>query len=119
MPLLKHGVLAQLTPAATTLTTLYTCNARVTDGVKNAYVKVVNRSTATTFRVAVRPLGAAISNEMYGSGAYDAPIAAAATSGAWPEAIVVISGLQPTDVVSVYAGSANLSFALHGEEWQK
>lgn len=117
MPLLKHGVLAQLAPSATTNTTLYTCNARVTDGVKNAWVKVANRSTATTFRVAVRPLGAAISNEMYV--AYDSPIPAANTAGSIPEADVPISGLQPTDVVTVYAGSANLSFTLFGEEWQK
>lgn len=117
MPLLKHGVLAQLAPSATTNSTLYTCNARTTDGVKNAWVRVVNRSTATTFRIAVRPLGASIANEMYV--AYDSPIPAANTAGSIPEADIPISGLMPSDVVTVYAGSANLSFTLFGEEWQK
>lgn len=117
MPLLKMGALAQLAPSATTETTLYTCPALATLGTKEVWVRVVNRSTATTFRIRVRRAGEADANKQYEI--YDAPIPAAATAGAWPEAVVPLGALEPSDIVEVYAGSANLSFALHGEEWQR
>ena len=57
-------VLGQSNPSATTLTTLYTVPA-LTSSVCSSIV-ICNRSaTATSFRVAIRPAGASISNEHY------------------------------------------------------
>ena len=101
-------VLGQSAPGAATLTTLYTVPA-LTSTVCSSIV-VCNRSaTATSFRVAVRPAGAAISNEMYLY--YDVTIAGNDTF----IATIGIS-LATTDVVSVYATLATLSFNLYGQE---
>ena len=101
-------VLGQSNPLATTLTTLYTVPA-LTSAVCSTFT-VCNRSaTATSFRMAVRPAGAGISNEHYIY--YDVTIAGndtfAATFGIT---------LATTDVVSVYATLATLSFSLFGQE---
>lgn len=117
MPLLKRGPLAQLTPSATTETTFYTCPALATDGARGAWIKVVNRSTATSFRVRIRKNGEADDNKQWV--AYDEPIPASGTAGAQNTGVVVIGGLDAGDIIEVYAGSANLTFTLHGEEWQK
>lgn len=100
-------VLGQSNPAATTLTTLYTVPASTTTVCSS--IVVCNRSTATSFRIAVRPAGAAISNEHYLY--YDVAIAANDTF----VATIGIS-LDATDVVSVYATLATLSFNLFGQE---
>jgi len=101
-------VLGQSNPLATTLTTLYTTPAD-----KNTYctsIVVANRSAvATTFRVAVRPSGAAISNEHYLY--YDIPINGNDTFTA-----TIGITLSQTDIVSVYATLATLSFNLFGQE---
>jgi hypothetical protein len=101
-------VLGQSNPLATTLTTLYTVPA-ATSTVCSSIV-VCNRSaTPTTFRIAVRPLGAAISNEHYLF--YDVNILA-------NDSFIATIGitLAETDVVSVYATLATLSFSLFGQE---
>ena len=101
-------VLGQSNPSATTLTTLYTVPA-ATSTVCSSIV-ICNRSaTATTFRVAVRPSGASIANEHYIY--YDVTIAGNDTF----IATIGIS-LSTTDVVSVYATLATLSFNLFGQE---
>lgn len=102
-----YSVLGQSNPAATTLTTLYTCPASTQTIIST--VTVANRSTATSFRIAVRPAGAAISNEHYI--AYDVAIGA-------NEAIALTLGitLEATDVLSVYATLATLSFNAFGVE---
>lgn len=100
--------LGQSNPAATTLTTLYTVPA-ATSTVASSLV-IANRSaTATAFRIAVRPAGASISNEHYLY--YDIAIAGNDT-------FVATLGLTlaTTDVVSVYATLATLSFSLFGQE---
>ncbi len=102
-------VLGQRDPAAATLETIYTVTAPVTGAVISTFV-VCNRSaTPTSFRMAVSPAGAAISDEMYQY--FDRPITAfdtfAATFGI---------GLEVTDVVRVYATLATLSFSVHGLE---
>lgn len=101
-------VLGQSNPSATTNTTLYTVPA-ATQTVVSTF-KVCNRSsTSTTFRVAIRPGGASISDEHYII--YDLGIAGndtfSATEG-WT--------LASTDVVTVYANDATLSFTLFGQE---
>ena len=98
----------QLAPSAATLTTLYTVPAATT-GVISSLV-VCNRSaTPTSFRIANRLLGAAISNEMYTH--YDTTIGA-------NETVIVKSGetFNATDVISVYATLATLSFRLSAQE---
>lgn len=97
----------QLAPGAATLTDLYTVPAD-TQFICSK-LQVCNRGAATTFRVAVRPAGAAISNEMYQY--YDAAIGA-------NEAFPVMAGvtLGAGDVISVYNTLATLSFSLYGVE---
>lgn len=103
-----HKVLGQSNPAATTLTTLYTVPASTQSIVST--VSVCNlASSATTYRIAVRPAGDAIANAQYL--AYDVAIPANDT-------VVLTLGLSlaATDVVSVYAGSTSLAFHLYGVE---
>lgn len=101
-------VLGQSNPSATTLTTLYTVPASTSTVCSS--ITVCNRSaTATSFRVAVRPAGAAISNEHYIY--YDVTLAGNDTFIA-----TIGITLATTDVVSVYSTLATLSFNLFGQE---
>jgi glucose-6-phosphate dehydrogenase assembly protein OpcA len=101
-------VLGQQAPGAASLTTLYTVPA-LTSTVCSS-ITVCNRSSvATSFRVAIRPAGAAISNEMYLY--YDVAIAGNDTFIA-----TIGITLATTDVVSVYNTLATLSFTLYGQE---
>lgn len=101
-------VLGQSNPSATTLTTLYTVPAS-TEATCSSFT-VCNRSaTATSFRLAIRPAGGGISDEMYIY--YDVPIPGNDTFVA-----TVGFTLEATDVVSVYATLATLSFQLFGQE---
>jgi hypothetical protein len=101
-------ILGQSNPLAATLTTLYMVGA-ATSAVGSS-ITICNRSaTATSFRVALRPAGAAISNEHYIY--YDVSI------GGYDTFIATIGiTLATTDVVSVYATLATLSFNLFGQE---
>lgn len=100
--------LGLVAPAAATLTTLYTVPGS-TQAVGSTLI-VANRSNiATSFRIAVRPLGAGISDEMYSF--YDIPI-----PGNDSFAATIGLSLQATDVVSVYAAIDTLSFQLFGQE---
>ena len=103
-----YKVLGQSNPSATTLTTLYTVPSSTSTVVST--LSICNTgSTATTFRVAVRPAGASIATSQYL--AYDTTILG-------NDAIMLTLGisLATTDVVSVYAGSANVAFSLFGSE---
>ena len=101
-------ILGQSNPSATTATTLYTVPA-ATSTVCSSLV-ICNRSaTATSFRVAVRQGGAALSNEHYIY--YDVTIAGNDTFIA-----TIGLTLATTDVVTVYATLATLSFNLFGQE---
>ena len=101
-------VLGQVAPTAASLTTIYTVPALTSTACSS--ITVCNRSsTATSFRIAVRPAGAAISNEHYLY--YDVTIAGNDTF----VATIGIS-LATTDVVSVYATLATLSFSIFGQE---
>jgi hypothetical protein len=101
-------VLGQQNPSAATATTLYTV-----PGTKQAVcstLAICNRSaTATTYRVAIRPAGAALSNEHYI--AYDVAIPGNAS-----EYLTLGISLATTDVVTIYATLATLSFSLFGDE---
>ena len=101
-------VLGQSNPSATTLTTLYTVPA-ATSAVCSSIVVCNQAASAGTFRIAVRVAGAAIAAKQYLY--YDTAIAANDTF----VATIGIS-LAATDVVSVYASSATMSFNLFGVE---
>lgn len=102
-----YKVLGQVNPAATTLTTLYTVPS-ATQAVAST-LSICNQGVTTTVRVAVRPGGAALSSEQYIL--YEQPISS-------NDALFLTIGvsLATTDVVSVYAGTANISFNLYGTE---
>lgn len=102
-----YKVLGQSNPSATTLTTLYTVPS-ATSAVASS-ITVCNLGVSTTYRVAVRPAGAAIANQHYV--VYDASINAG-------DSVFLTLGLTlaATDVVSVFAGTATLAFQLHGSE---
>lgn len=101
-------VLGQQNPIAATLTTLYTVPSITTTACSS--IIVCNRSLiATSFRIAIRPVGVAVSNEHYLY--YDVTIAGNDTF----VATIGIS-LAATDVISVYATLATLSFGLFGQE---
>jgi glucose-6-phosphate dehydrogenase assembly protein OpcA len=104
----NYKVLGQSAPSATTATTLYTVPS-ATEAVAST-VFVCNRgSSATTYRIAIRPAGASLANQHYI--AYDATVDA-------NDAIAITIGmtLTATDVVTVYAGNGDLSFNLFGSE---
>ncbi len=103
-----YKVLGQSTPSATTNTSLYTVPSATSTVVST--VTVCNQaSTAGTFRIAIRPAGASIAAQHYL--AYDTPIAA-------NDNIALTLGitLATTDVVTIYASSATMSFAAFGSE---
>jgi hypothetical protein len=103
----SYKVLGQANPSATTLTTLYTVPSAQASV---STVTVCNTSsTATTYRIAVRPAGAASATSQYV--VYDAPLPANDT-------VTLTLGitLATTDVLSVYAGSANVAFSAFGVE---
>jgi len=101
-------VLGQSAPGAASLTTLYTVPAS-TSTVCSSIVVCNQSATPTSFRVAVRVAGAAIDPKHYLY--YDVVIGANASFSA-----TLGISLATTDVVSVYATLATLSFNLFGQE---
>ena len=103
-----YKVLGQSAPSATTNTDVYTVGSG-----KQAIVStitVANRSaTARTYRIAIRPAGATLANQHYL--AYDVAIADNDTT-----ALTLGITLTATDVVTVYASTADLSFGIFGSE---
>lgn len=101
-------VLGQAAPAATTDTDLYTVPAGKSTVCST--LSICNRgATSATYRVAIRPSGAAIANTHYLF--YDASLPAKATDLA-----TIGLTLAATDVVTVYASTADLTFSLFGDE---
>lgn len=104
----SYKVLGQLNPSATTATTLYTCPASTQTVIST--VTICNQAgTSGTYRIAVRPNGATLSAEHYV--VYDATIQAN-TTAAYTLGITI----DASDVVTVYASSANISFNAFGSE---
>ena len=103
-----YKVLGQSAPAATTLTTLYTVPSATSIVVST--ITVANQGgSAAAYRIAVRPAGASIEQKQYI--AYDVPIDALDTI-----ALTIGITLAATDVISVYASTANFSFHAFGSE---
>jgi glucose-6-phosphate dehydrogenase assembly protein OpcA len=103
-----YKVLGQSNPAATTNTTLYTVPAS-TSAVISTITICNQASSAATYRIAVRPAGASIANQHYV--VYGATVAASDTT-----ALTLGLTLATTDVITVYASTATLSFNAYGSE---
>jgi hypothetical protein len=102
-----YKVLGQSSPSATTNTTLYTVPS-ATSAVASTLV-VCNRGVSTSFRVAIRPAGATLADEHYI--VYDNYV------NQYDSVFLTLGiTLATTDVVTVYAGAATLSFSLFGSE---
>ena len=102
-----YKVLGQSAPSGDADSTLYTVPA-ATSAVAST-LSVCNRGISTTFRVAVRPAGATIDNTHYI--VYDNWVNQYDT-------VFLTLGitLATTDVVTVRAGTADMSFSLFGSE---
>ena len=101
-----YKVLGQTFPSASTLTTLYTAPSQAVV----SSLSVCNQATsATTFRVAVRPGAETINQKHYV--AYDTTVNANDT-------VFLTLGmtLSGSDVVSVFAATSSISFNLFGTE---
>ncbi len=103
-----YKVLGQSNPSATTATTLYTVPS-ATQTIVSTVVVANLASTAATYRIAVRVAGASLANSQYV--AYDVTVGANDST-----ALTLGLTLGATDVVTVYASSANLTFTAFGSE---
>lgn len=103
-----YKVLGQSNPAATTATTLYTVPSATNTVVST--ITVANLTgTAATYRIAIRPGGETLANKHYF--AYDVTVGASDTT-----TITLGVTLAATDVITVYASTANLAFSAFGSE---
>jgi hypothetical protein len=103
-----YKVLGQSNPSANTLTTAYTVPADRATVVSTIVVSNYG-STAATYRIAVRPAGASITQAMYV--AYDIAI-----PGQDATALTLGLTLATTDVISVYGSSSSVNFNIFGSE---
>ena len=103
-----YKTLGQVADASANNVTLYTVPAS-TETVVSTIVICNREGAANTFRIAVRPNGATLANEHYL--AYDSSISANDT-------ITMTLGItvDASDVISVGASDANVSFNIFGTE---
>jgi len=103
-----YKVLAQSAPSATTATDIYTAGAGVQTIVST--ITVANRgSSSSAYRIAIRPNAEALANKHYI--AYDIALAGNDTT-----AITIGATLDASDIITVYASTADLSFNVFGSE---
>jgi glucose-6-phosphate dehydrogenase assembly protein OpcA len=103
-----YKVLGQVNPSATTATTLYTVPASTSTVVST--ITVCNQAASSaSYRIAIRPAGATLAALHYL--AYDVAIAANDTT-----ALTIGVTLATTDVITIYASTATVSFSLFGSE---
>jgi len=103
-----YKVLGQSNPSATTATTLYTVPA-ATQTIVSTITVCNQAATAATYRIAIRVAGAALAANQYI--AYDVSLPANAS-----DTLTLGVTLGATDVITVYASSATMSFAAFGSE---
>jgi len=103
-----YKVLGQSNPSATTATTLYTVPS-ATSAILSTVTVCNQAATSSSFRIAVRPAAATLAAQHYV--AYDIAIAANDTT-----CLTLGITLATTDVVTIYAGTATMSFAAFGSE---
>ena len=106
---MAYKVLAQSAPSATTATDVYTVGSGI-DTVISTIIIANLAGTAGTFRLSVRPNGAAHANQHYI--AYDVPIAANDST-----TLTLGITMDAADVLTVYTGaSADISVNVFGTE---
>lgn len=105
---ITYKVLGQSNPLATTATTLYTVPS-ATSTVCSTVTVCNQAATAGSFRIAIRPAGESLAAKHYIS--YDTAVPANDTVS-----LTIGITLATTDVVTVYASSASISFNLFGSE---
>lgn len=103
-----YKVLGQSNPTANTATTLYTVPS-ATDTVVSTLTVCNQAATAATYRIAVRPGGATLTASHYV--AYDVSLPANTT-----DTLTLGLTLDATDVITVYASTATMSFHAYGSE---
>jgi glucose-6-phosphate dehydrogenase assembly protein OpcA len=103
-----YKVLGQVNPAATTPTTLYTVPS-ATQTVVSTIVVANLTTSAASFRISIRPAGATQTNAMYV--AYDVTVGASDST-----ALTLGITMNATDIITVFASSANLAFTAFGSE---
>ena len=104
-----YKVLGQADLTNTDLTTVYTVPSS-TESVISTIILANRTASATTFRIAIRPDGAAISNSHYI--AYDVPLAANDST-----TLTLGITVNAADLISVKAGDANaISVNIFGTE---
>jgi hypothetical protein len=102
-----YKVLGQSIPSAHTNTTLYTC--ATANGAVCSTLSICNQGTSTNIRAAVRVANAAIEAKQYV--VFDTIVNANDTMF-----LTIGTAIANTDVITVYAGTANVSFNLFGSE---
>jgi len=103
-----YKVLGTSNPAATTATTLYTVPSATSTIVST--INVCNQGAASaSFRIAIRPAGATLATNHYI--VYDTAI-----PGNDSIALTMGITLATTDVITVYASTATMSFMAFGTE---
>ncbi len=103
-----YKVLGQVNPSVTTATTAYTVPS-ATEAVISTITVSNLGGFPTTYRIAIRPNGATLENKHYI--VYDSNVGPQTT-----DTLTLGITLDASDVVTVYAGSANLAFNLFGSE---
>jgi hypothetical protein len=104
----NYKILGQSAPSATTATTLYTVPSAKAAVVST--VVIANRdATAASYRIAIRPAGATLASQHYV--AFDVPVGANDST-----TLTLGLTLATTDVITVYASNANLTFSAFGSE---
>jgi hypothetical protein len=102
-----YKVLGQAHPAAASDTTLYTVPA-ATSAVCST-IAICNMGVSTTYRIAIRPAGASIADQHY--------LAYEAAMNQYDTVLLTIGvTLATTDVVTVQAATADVTFQLYGSE---
>ena len=104
----SYKVLGQVNPAATTATTAYTV-AAATEAIVSSIVVANQAATAGSYRIAVRENGDTLAAKHYL--AYDISLPANTT-----DTLTLGVTMNATDVITVYASSANFSFNIFGSE---
>jgi hypothetical protein len=104
----SYKVLGQSNPSATTATTLYTVPS-ATEAVISTITICNQASSAATYRIAVRPDGASLAAQHYV--AYDVSLPGNAT-----DTLTLGITVNASDVITVYASSATMSFNAYGSE---
>jgi hypothetical protein len=105
-----YKILGQLAAASATNETIFTVGTATGTEAIVSTITVCNRgTTSTSYRLAVRPDGTAVGNVHYI--AYDATVPGNDTI-----ALTLGITMNASDILSAYAGNANLTFNAFGAE---